>query len=612
MLELKNVSKRYDYKKVLHHIDITFPDTGLIGIVGDSGCGKTTLLNIVGGIDSCISGDLLYNGKSMKNKLNIYRRKYVSFIFQNNNLISWLTPSDNISIAKYFKSLFKGYTYDHEVEYECEKVSSLSHGQRGFLSYLRAFFYDKDIIVADEPTGTMDSDSATKLMNHFKELSKDRLILLVSHDFSLVEEYCDEIYFIKDGYIDNHRIIREKVHLNRRKEKSQKPILPLVKLSLMSLLAHKKRTMQMILGMGVSMISILCVLTLSFNLKNSVYDYIYSLIPSSSISVLSHSDIDASLIEDMTDIDEVKRFHVFLDECELLGISFDKSRYQYSSSLFIHDDSSPYEDIMLEYGKYPEKNQDIVISLSTARHLLGDGDLEALINKKIYAWYKINDSVVNIEYKIVGISALNTQNDVLYQKQNAYVSLLKDQGITLKTTYGLIYLDDKADEEDMLKELSYQYKDMEFKISGKSTIEKADDIFTKIETVLFVFVSLIMLSSFVLISEVTFLNVLAKKKDFAIMKCFGASTIDLIKVIILESIWIVSVIGVFIVSFYYLFMSVLNVVLKDVLLIQNVMIKGQVHHVIIVLICGVLFMLLSQFVSMIQIIKLNTPEALKD
>ena len=116
---------------------------------------------------------------------------------------------------------------------------------------------------------------------------------------------------------------------------------------------------------------------------------------------------------------------MFLDNCELLGLSFDHSRYKYESTLFIHDDSSPYDDLKLKYGEYPKNNNEILISLSTARHLLNEGELSTLLNKKIYGWYKVNESCICVEYSISGITSLNTQNDVYYQKENAYVSLLK-------------------------------------------------------------------------------------------------------------------------------------------------------------------------------------------
>ena len=256
MLELKNVSKRYNYKKILHNINMKFPDVGLIGIIGCSGCGKTTLLNIIGGIDKEFAGDLIYNGKCVKRNIDLYRRRHVSFIFQNSYLINWLTPFQNTSISRYFKSLYKGFTYHDEIEYTCDKVAYLSHGQRGKLSYLRAFFYDKDIILADEPTGAMDQDSAEELMKNLKEVSKDKLIILVSHDLSLVESYCDEVYLLKDGYIDNHIINRKLQMKNKNKENARKILFPILRLSHFSLMAHKKSAMKMIICLFLSMVCI--------------------------------------------------------------------------------------------------------------------------------------------------------------------------------------------------------------------------------------------------------------------------------------------------------------------------------------------------------------------
>lgn len=612
MLVLKNVSKRYNYKKILHNISIQFPDTGLIGIIGPSGCGKTTLLNIIGGIDADFNGDLMLNNDSVKRKLDRYRRKHVSFIFQNNHLINWLSPRQNIIISRYFKSIFKGSTYKDDIEAITDKVPYLSHGQRGLISYLRAFFYDKDIIVADEPTGAMDIDNAIKLMEQLKELSRDRLIVLVSHDLSLVESYCDEIYCMKDGYIEEHIIKNESEGKKRQVEKANKILFPMIRLSLCSLFSHKKRSVQVFIGVLLSMICVLCTLTLSFNLKNSIYDYIYSLVPPSSISVFSHDEITNQLQSEISSDDDIDRFHLFLDDCELLGLSFDKKRYQYSSTLFIQDDSSPYQNMPLKLGKYPTNDNEILISLSTAKHLLDESDMNKLIHHKIYAWYKIYDSCVPIEYTIVGITSLNTKNDVIYQMDNAYISLLENKGLNVKSTYGLIYLNESVNRDDYIKELEYNYKDMDFKVSGKSTIDKADDLFDKVECVLIVFSSLIVVSSVVLMGEVSFLNVVLKRKDLAIMKCFGANTFDLIRLVLLESIEIMGVVCIFVVSFYYVFIHFLNTILNDMLLMEGIFIKGNIGHIIIVVFGGLLLMFISQFTSLIYIAKLNTYEALKD
>ena len=126
----------------------------------------------------------------------------------------------------------------------------------------------------------------------------------------------------------------------------------------------------MFIGLSLSMMCILCTLTLSFNLKKSVYDYIYSLVPSSSISLMSHKEINKLQIDEIKADKNINRFHVFLDDCELLGLSYDHSRYKYASTLFIHDDSSPYDDLPLKYGEYPKNINEILISLSTAPTVL--------------------------------------------------------------------------------------------------------------------------------------------------------------------------------------------------------------------------------------------------
>lgn len=611
MLELKNIEKRYDYKKILHRINMQLPDCGMIGIAGPSGCGKSTLLNIIGGLDKEFSGDLLYNGKSVKLRVEAYRRKYVSFIFQKIHLITWLSPADNVKLSSFFKVFYKGNTYNNKIEFHQESVSNLSHGQRGLLSYMRAFFYDKDIILADEPTGAMDFKSAGSLYEKLKDLSQDRLIVIVSHDIQLLEHYCDEIYFIKDGYLDRHIVLNEIINKRRNKEKAKNSIFSFIKLSLFSLVSHKKRTSQVILGVFLSMMCMLSTITLSKNLEQQLYNYVYSLVPPSSISVYSHEPITMDLVNDIQQNDEINRLHLFADECELLGLSFDKTRYKYSSTLFISDDSSPYHHLSLKEGAYPQNDNEIMISLSTARHL-ADDNIEQLINKSIYGWYKIFDSTVALEYKIVGITSLNTQSDVIYQKENAYMRLLKSKGIETKSNYGIIYIDDQIERSQIVEVLKKEYKQLEFKESGKSTIDKMNSLFDKMEVVLLLFSVSIIMSSIILMGEVTFLNVVIKRKDFAIMKCFGATTFDLLRLIVIETMEIVLFCALLLTCSYYSFIYIVNAFLKDIMLVENFAIKGNMMHIIVVIVYGFMLMFISQIISMLYIVKLNTTEALKD
>ena len=236
MLELKNIQKRYDYHKVLQDIDMSFPGCGMVSIVGPSGCGKSTLLHIIGGIDQDFLGDLLWQGKSVKKHLTKYRRQHVSFIFQQFHLIMWLSVKQNIALPQFFHPQEKQQILLDMPAFDNAGMSSLSLGQRQRIAYLRTRYHKSDILLCDEPTGSLDPIHAKEIMELLKEEAKQRLVILVSHDQKLVEKYSDEIYEMKDGQIIAHHVYRQSVHQDQMKKKTKRIFFPHLRLSIESLL----------------------------------------------------------------------------------------------------------------------------------------------------------------------------------------------------------------------------------------------------------------------------------------------------------------------------------------------------------------------------------------
>ena len=322
MLELKHIVKRYDYMKVLDDISMVLPEVGMIGIVGPSGCGKSTLLNIIGGIDKQFSGELLYNHKSVKKSLSKYRQQHVSFIFQHLHLIMWLSIKENMKLSLFFhKQSILGQTMDLS-EYHHQKISTLSFGQRQRIAYLRAFYQYKDIILCDEPTGSLDPHHALEIMKLLKKESQEKLVIIVSHDLQLIQSFCDEIYSMKDGHIVEHTTLHQPIALFPCPKHSKKMFFPSLRLSWKSLMSNKKRTFQMIFGFSLSLICILFTLTMSQNLEYQINQYISSLIPPSSISLKSQNvSFDLDMIKELKK-HQVNRIQLFLDDYECLEIGF--------------------------------------------------------------------------------------------------------------------------------------------------------------------------------------------------------------------------------------------------------------------------------------------------
>lgn len=217
MLELKNVNKTYRPKKgaetkALVDVSIAFPDRGLVFILGKSGCGKSTLLNVIGGLDKPDSGEISIMGRSSKDfsstDFDSYRNTFVGFVFQEYNILNEFSVEDNIAIAtelqgkKRDRALIKEILGTFELEgLEYRKPSTLSGGQKQRVAIARALVKNPRLILADEPTGSLDSETGKEVLNILKKLSTEKLVIVVSHDREFAEEYADRIVEMKDGKV---------------------------------------------------------------------------------------------------------------------------------------------------------------------------------------------------------------------------------------------------------------------------------------------------------------------------------------------------------------------------------------------------------------------------
>ena len=210
MLILKNIIKDYvsgnETVRAMNDISINFRENEFVSILGASGCGKTTMLNVIGGLDRYDSGDLIIDGKSTKDftdeDWDTYRNHSIGFIFQSYNLIPHLTVLENVEIALKISGITKEERRKRAIE-ALEKVglgdqlhkkpNQISGGQSQRVSISRALVNNPHILIADEPTGALDSSSSEQVMKILKEISKDKLVIMVTHNPELSEEYSSRI-----------------------------------------------------------------------------------------------------------------------------------------------------------------------------------------------------------------------------------------------------------------------------------------------------------------------------------------------------------------------------------------------------------------------------------
>lgn len=291
MLQLKNIKKNYEsgeeIVKALKGINIEFRESEFVAILGPSGCGKTTLLNIIGGLDHYTSGDLIIDGISTKKykdrDWDTYRNHRIGFVFQNYNLITHQSVLSNVELALTLSGVDKKTRRKKAIEV-LEKVglkdqmykkpNQMSGGQMQRVAIARALVNDPDILLADEPTGALDTKTSIQIMEILKEISKDRLIIMVTHNPDLAEKYATRTINLLDGEItSDSRAYNSKKEIKEKKETGKKTsmsFMTAMNLSLNNLMTKKGRTILTAFAGSIGIIGIALILAIS----NGVQEYI--------------------------------------------------------------------------------------------------------------------------------------------------------------------------------------------------------------------------------------------------------------------------------------------------------------------------------------------------
>ena len=282
MLELKNITKIYktgDFEqKALDDVSISFRKNEFVSILGRSGGGKTTLLNIIGGLDKYTSGDLVIDGKSTKNfkdsYWDYYRNVSVGFIFQSYNLISHQTILSNVELALTLSGVKKEDRKKRAIEaldkvglkdHIYKKPAELSGGQMQRVAIARALVNNPEIVLADEPTGALDTNTSKQIMDLLKEIAKDRLVIMVTHNPELAEKYSTRIVKIRDGVtFDDSDPYEEKTdEENFKTRRLNLGIKQALNLSFNNLLTKKARTILTAFAGSIGIIGIALIISIS-------------------------------------------------------------------------------------------------------------------------------------------------------------------------------------------------------------------------------------------------------------------------------------------------------------------------------------------------------------
>ena len=508
MLSLKNIHKQYNSQIVIKDLNIQLPDKGLVGIVGKSGCGKSTLLNIIASIDDHYSGQVLFNN-ILLNSSNSH--EYISYLMQSNDYLDYLTVKENILLATQVAQ--KEYDH-HDLEDICEKLhvahllnrypNQLSGGQLKRMSLAKSLLKHAPIILLDEPTGPLDSSTSIDTMNILKEISKECLVIVVSHDILLTSQYADILLKLENQTIQYTTDIVSNDHLITIAKKHYS----LLHVPLKQLFKDRYKYLVLVLFEVFIFICVFLLITCLNGISKSIDESV-------SQSVMSHVLTISSSSDQPLNISDFKNVRYSYDT-SLINISCNNQNIS-STIYFLPNDTS---HIKLSSGSLPTSENEILVSSSF---------LESLTSSQIYLSY----GDTKIEVTISGVT------ESMFIDENAIYlnNALKDIFNNLKNE-NEIEIETKQPLKDYQK-YSKKYQVFNNAIDTKNNYAS---LIKAIKIVGIIFVIISELISMMLIHEVTQVICLTHVHDYAYLQILGMRSNKLVITTLLTSLFL----GIFI------------------------------------------------------------------
>ncbi len=511
MLTLKNITKTYitgDSKvEALKGLTLDFRENEFVSILGQSGCGKTTLLNIIGGLDRYTSGDLIINGVSTKkykdSDWDTYRNHSVGFVFQSYNLIPHQTVLSNVELALTLSGVGKRERRERAVKALCDvglqdqinkKPNQLSGGQMQRVAIARALVNDPKILLADEPTGALDSETSLQVMEILKKISSDKLIIMVTHNPELAEKYSSRIIKLLDGVMidDSNPYTADETKKDAKPKKEKRPTMSFftaLSLSLKNLMTKKARTFLTAFAGSIGIIGIALVLSLSNGISQYISDVQEETLSSYPLTIqeatvdmdsmlnsmvesqekekdhdrdkIYSNDVMSSMISSMSGdvkINNLKKFKEFLEVKEnVLKQLVTDVQYGYSTVMNVY--KSDTKDALVQV------NPNTLMSELGGMNTTGTTPMQTMASASFSVWREM-----------IGSDAfLEKQYDVVYgampKKYNEIVLIVdKNNEITDVTLYSL-GLKDQDELRQMMKDIANGKK-----VESKSVSFEYEDI----------------------------------------------------------------------------------------------------------------------------------------
>ena len=616
LLELKNINKYYKLKgnekfHVLENVNLAFNKGELVAIVGESGSGKSTLMNLIGGLDSNYSGELFVNGKDIKKlrkkEIDRYRKNQVGFIFQSFNLIAHLSVLDNVTIAMTLSNVRKKERIKRAKEilndlgltnHINKKPNQLSGGQRQRVAIARALINDPEIIIADEPTGSLDSKTSMQVLEIMKGIAqRGKLVIMVTHS-EKVASFSSRIIKIADGKItDDMKGLKLENNINKEKDKVNKErqnlnIVSAIKLALVNMKEKLIRNIFVSIGGSIGIMSIILMLSLGNGVKayfnNTMNSYVNPLVievnmPNQeeetidlNITTIEKPDVNTSKSfeeEDINNLSKIENVSSVKTGFTVISMGANSLSYNGKSSnlMRISTISSNITTSNIEQGDFPKEGE-ILVNKSVSDKLGGD-----VIGQKVNLHVLVNQKILNKQFIVSGIYA-SAGADLTAVMKSTFLNYSDLEKLYSENNYKLkpnvIYMNAISDKyttaiKEKVKELGY----------SESSQDQLTSMFNQMISILTYVLSGIaaisLVVSSIMIIVVMYISVVERTKEIGIMKAIGAREKDIRRIFVCEAFLIGFFSGLVGLVFTFLLMKGINIMSNKLFEINLALIKNS-------------------------------------
>jgi putative ABC transport system permease protein len=625
MIRLKNVCKEYNGVKILSNINIKFRKHEFVCILGPSGSGKSTLLNIIGGNTKTSLGAVFYGNNDINNiNLDYYHNSLISYIYQSYNLIDTLNVYDNVTLGlkltnkkvqnKIIKITLKRLGLNN---YEKRNTKDLSGGEKQRVAIARTLLNNTNVILADEPTGALDSNNSLKVIKILKKISQKKLVIMVTHNEEIASKYASRIINIRDGKIISDTNPCNYNYFNKIKStKTRLKIKDLLKLSFINIKTKRVRNILTIMAFSIGLFSLSLVLSISNGFSKELHNLETKSLFNYPLVINNESvDLDSSLNNNQKyskNVININTNKVIKNNMDDKLINKVKKLKNLTNGIAIYKNIdtnfkmvsyvNPNNDLFkIIKGRYPKNNNEVLLLLDSNNAI--DENVKSFLKLSKYNYDEVINKVIKVQNNKLIITGIVKSNNDYFAQLNGI--LYQDSLFNNKITSINLYPKDYKSKLEIKKKLS-KYNIID---DASSVLKVTNTLIKSVSMILIIFSVISLFVSIIMIAIISYIGVLERLNEIGIEKSLGTSKRDIRRLFIIEN-NIIGFISSFIaIIFTYIFGLLLNNYIKNYVNLNKIVLV-DIKIIIEIFILSLVLTYLAGFIPAIKASKKEITEIL--